>query len=191
MPKHPLHLFSAQVKFKLPDIPSFEVVVLLQLGIVGEHGIEAPVKTENALNGVSWLDTVRSKSVLGLSSVVLYFEEGTDIMAARQLVQERLTQLAERLPSMAKPPVILSPLSATSRVLKIGMSSEKLSQMEMTTVAKWTIRPRIMAIPGVANVAIWGQHDRQIQVLIDPHHLHTHDVTTNDIIRATEDAVPP
>ena len=166
-----------EVQTEVPGLSTSEVEVLVTVPI------------ENALNGVSWLQEVRSKSVLGLSSVVLFFEEGTDIMAARQLVQERLTQLAERLPSVAKPPVILSPLSATSRVLKIGMSSEKLSQIEMTTVAKWTIRPRIMAIPGVANVAIWGQRDRQIQVLIDPHYLHTHDVTTDDVVRAAEEAV--
>ena len=61
--------------------------------------------------------------------------------------------------------------------------------MEMTTVAKWTIRPRLMAIQGVANVAIWGQRDRQIQVLVDPHHLAAHEVTTGDIVRAAADAV--
>jgi len=166
-----------EVQTEVPGLSTAEVEVLVTVPI------------ENALNGVSWLEEVRSKSVLGLSSVVLYFEEGTDIMEARQLVQERLTQLAERLPSVAKPPVILSPLSATSRVLKIGMSSEKLSQMEMTTVAKWTIRPRLMAIPGVANVAIWGQRDRQIQVLVDPNHLYTHEVTTKDIVRAAQEAV--
>lgn len=166
-----------EVQTEVPGLSTSEVEVLVTVPI------------ENALNGVSWLQKVRSKSVLGLSSVVLYFEEGTDIMEARQLVQERLTQLAERLPSVAKPPVILSPLSATSRVLKIGMSSEKLSQMEMTTIAKWTIRPRLMAIPGVANVAIWGQRDRQIQVLVDPNHLYTHEVTTKDIVRAAQEAV--
>ncbi|MBN1273054.1 MAG: efflux RND transporter permease subunit [Candidatus Aminicenantes bacterium] len=166
-----------EVQTEVPGLSTSEVEVLVTVPI------------ENALNGVSWLDKVRSKSVLGLSSVVLYFEERTDIMAARQFVQERLTQLAERLPSVAKPPVILSPLSATSRVLKIGMSSKKLSQVEMTTIAKWTLRPRLMAIQGVANVAIWGQRDRQIQVLVDPNHLYTHKVTTTDIVRATEDAV--
>jgi len=146
------------------------------------------IPVESAVNGVSWLKKVRSKSVLGLSSVVLYFEEGTDVMQARQLVQERLAQLAEKLPSVVKAPVILSPLSSTSRILKIGLSSQKLSQMDMTTVAKWTIRPRLMAIPGVANVAIWGQRDRQIQVLIDPDNLNTHGVTTNDIVRSVRDA---
>lgn len=166
-----------EVQTEVPGLSSSEVEVLVTVPI------------ENALNGVSWLQEVRSKSVLGLSAVVLYFEEGTDIMEARQLVQERLTQLAERLPDVAKPPVILSPLSSTSRVLKIGMSSEKLSQMEMTTIAKWTIRPRLMAIPGVANVAIWGQRDRQIQVLIDPNHLYTHEVTTQEVVRVAQEAV--
>lgn len=146
------------------------------------------VPIENALNGTSWLATIRSKSVLGLSSVVLFFEEGTDFMRARQLVQERLAHVAASLPSVANPPVILSPLSSTSRVMKIGISSEKLSQMEMTTIAKWSIRPQLMAISGVANVAIWGQRDRQIQVLVDPQQLRAHEITIDDVIKATRDA---
>src|SRR5579864_3095430 len=116
---------------------------------------------ENVLNGTPWLKTIRSKSVLGLSSVVLIFQQGTDLIRARQLVQERLAIEASRLPAVAHPPVMLSPLSSTSRVLKIGVSSATLSQMDMTILAKWTIRPRLMAISGVANVAIWGQRDRQ------------------------------
>ncbi|MEJ7708406.1 MAG: efflux RND transporter permease subunit [Pyrinomonadaceae bacterium] len=121
------------------------------------------VPIENALNGVTSLKTLRSKSVLGLSSVVLIFQEDVDLMQARQLVQERLALAASSLPSVASPPVILSPLSSTSRVMKIGVSSPTLSQMEMTTLARWTIRPRLMSIPGVANVAIWGQRDRQFE----------------------------
>ncbi|MBA3441750.1 MAG: efflux RND transporter permease subunit, partial [Pyrinomonadaceae bacterium] len=134
------------------------------------------VPIENALNGVTSLKTLRSKSVLGLSSVVLIFQENVDLMQARQLVQERLALVAGNLPSVASPPVILSPLSSTSRVMKIGVSSPTLSQMEMTTLARWTIRPRLMAIPGVANVAIWGQRDRQFQVLVDPERLRQHNV---------------
>jgi len=149
------------------------------------------VPLENALNGTAGLKTLRSKSVLGLSSVVLIFEQGTDLMRSRQLVQERLAIVAGRLPSVAKPPVILSPLSSTSRVLKIGLSSAKLSQMELTTLARWTIRPRLMAIPGVANVAIWGERDRQLQVLVDPDRLRAHNVALDDVVRATTDAVAP
>jgi CzcA family heavy metal efflux pump len=144
---------------------------------------------ENALNGTPWKKTIRSKSVLGLSSVVLIFEEGTDLIRARQLVQERLATEASRLPAIARQPVILSPLSSTSRALKIGITSKKLSQMEMTELARWTIRPRLMAVPGVANVAIWGQRDRQFQVIVDPERLQAHEVTLGTIERAAAEAV--
>ncbi len=90
-----------------------------------ENLVTVPV--ENALNGVSGLKTLRSKTVLGLSSVVAIFEDGSDLMQARQLVQERLTTLTGQLPSVARPPVMLSPLSSTSRVLKIGVSSRRYS----------------------------------------------------------------
>ena len=152
-----------------------------------ESLISAPI--ENALNGVAELKTLRSKSVLGLSSVVLIFQEGADLMRARQLVQERLALVAPQLPAASRAPVILQPLSSTSRALKIGVSSKTLSQMELSTLARWTIRPRLMAIPGVANVAIWGQRDRQLQVLVDPDRLRNHDVTLDDVVRATRDAV--
>lgn len=146
------------------------------------------VPLENALNGTAWLKTIRSKSVQGLSSVVLLFDAGTDLLKARQIVQERLAVEAARLPAMARPPVMLSPLSSLSRILKIGMSSETLTQMDMTMLAKWTIRPKLMAIPGVANVAIWGQRDRQFQVLVDPAVLRAHGVTLDEVIHAAGDA---
>tara|TARA_R110002049_G_scaffold4601_5_gene32010 strand:- start:22384 stop:25482 length:3099 start_codon:yes stop_codon:yes gene_type:complete len=154
------------------------------------------VPLENALNGTPDLTTIRSKSVLGLSSIRLIFDEGTDLMQARQLVGERLALEASRLPKVANPPVILSPLSSTSRVLKIGIWSdvgddgkEVMSQMDMTELARWTIRPRLMSVPGVANVAIWGQRDRQYQVLVDPQRLRDHNLTLADIERAAGDAV--
>jgi CzcA family heavy metal efflux pump len=152
-----------------------------------ESLISAPI--ENALNGVAQLKTLRSKSVLGLSSVVLIFQEDTDLLRARQLTQERIALVAPQLPAAARPPVILQPLSSTSRAMKIGVSSKTLSQMELSTLARWTIRPRLMAIPGVANVAIWGQRDRQLQVLVDPDRLRNHGVTLDDVVRATRDAV--
>ncbi len=146
------------------------------------------VPLENAFNGVSWLKTLRSKSVLGLSSVVCIFKEGTDLMRARQLVQERVATIAPRLPAVAHAPVILPPLSSTSRALKIGVSSKKLSQMELSELATWTIRPRLMAVPGVANVAIWGQRDRQFQVLVDPDRLAVNGVSLDEVTRAAGDA---
>ncbi len=142
------------------------------------------VPIENALIGTSFLKTIRSKSVLGLSSVVLLFPQGTDVIRVRQLVQERVTRVTPLLPAVARPPVILSPLSSTSRALKIGLSSDSLSQVELTTLAKWTMRPRLMAVPGVANVAIWGQRDRQLQVLVDPDRLRSHGLTLDQVVNA-------
>ena len=147
------------------------------------------VPLEAALNGVPGLRTIRSKSVLGLSSVVLILDPASDVMTARQMVQERLSRAAPTLPAVAHPPVMLSPLSSLSRVMKIGMTSDTLSQTDMTTLAKWTVRPRLMGIPGVANVAIWGQRDRQLQVLVDPGRLQAHGVTVGDVVRATGEAV--
>ena len=109
--------------------------------------------------------------MLGLSSVTLFFEDGVDVMQARQVVQERVAIAASELTAVGTPPVILSPLSSTSRVLKIGMQSDTLTQTELTTLALWTIRPRLMAIPGVANAAVWGQRERQLQVQVDPQRL--------------------
>ncbi|MBX7166272.1 MAG: efflux RND transporter permease subunit [Pirellulales bacterium] len=146
------------------------------------------VPLENALNGVAGLKTLRSKSVLGLSSVQMIFQDGTDLMQARQLVQERLAIEASRLPQVTKPPVILPPLSSTSRVLKVGITSKKLTQMELSELAKWTIRPRLMAVPGVANVAIWGARDKQLQVLVDPERLRAYGLTLAQIERAAAEA---
>ena len=165
-----------EVQTEAPGLSTPEVESLLTVPI------------ENALKGITWLDTLRSKSVLGLSSVVLIFEQGTDLMRARQMVQERLGTLAGHLPVVAHSPVILPPLSATSRVLKIGLSSNTLDQMDLSTLARWTIRPKLMGVPGVANVAIWGQRDRQIQVLVDPDRLQTHHITLDQVVQASRDA---
>ncbi len=168
-----------EIQTEGPGLSSEEVETLITVPI------------ENALNGILGVDTIRSTSVLGLSSVVLYFETGTDLLQARQLVQERVATLTGQLPVVSGTPVILAPLSATSRVLKVGLSSEKLSQVELSTLARWTIRPRLMAIRGVANVAIWGQRDRQIQVLVDPERLRDHQVTLDQVVRTVRGAVTP
>lgn len=146
------------------------------------------IPLENALNGTPGMSTMRSKSVLGLSSIVLLFEEGTDLHRVRQHVQERVAAEVPRLPTVARPPAILHPLSSLSRVLKIGVWSDSLSQRELSDLALWTIRPKLMAIPGVANVAIWGQRDKQFQVLVDPDRLRAHGVTLDQITRAAGDA---
>lgn len=144
---------------------------------------------EQALNGTPQLKTLRSKSVLGLSSVVLLFEEGTDLFEARQYVQERLSIAAIKLPTIAKPPVILPPLSSLSRLLKVGIASEKMSRIDLSSLVMWTVRPKLMSVPGVANVAVWGQRDKQLQIQIDPDQLRAAGVSLQQVMRAASDAV--
>src|SRR5262245_8026558 len=126
------------------------------------------VPLESALNGTPWLTTMRSHTVLGLSDIVLTFEDGTDPLRARELVQEALAEEAVHLPSVSKTPVILPPLSSTSRTMMIGLTSKTLSRTQLSTLARWTVRPRLLAVRGVANVSIWGERARTLQVLVDP-----------------------
>ncbi len=118
----------------------------------------------------------------------MIFEPGTDLLVARQLVQERLALAQASLPLVARPPVILPPLSSLSRCLKIGLWSDTKSQMEMTTLTKWTIRPRLMGIAGVANVAVWGEKDPQLQVVVDPVRLNNHGITLDAVLQTVRDA---
>ena len=143
---------------------------------------------ENALTGIPGVAVMRSKSVLGLSQVVLVLSHGTDHLRVRQLVQERVAATSRQLPTVAKSPVTLQPLSSTSRVMKIGVWSRTLSQQDLTILALWTIRPKLMSVPGVANVAIWGQRDKQFQVLVDPERLRANGVSLDAVTRAAADA---
>jgi Cu/Ag efflux pump CusA len=147
------------------------------------------VPIENALNGTPHVKTVRSKSVLGLSQVVLVLESGADPIRVRQMVQERIATESRRLPAVANQPIILQPLSPTSRVMKIGVWSPKLTQQELTEVVMWTVRPKLMSVAGVANVAVWGQRDKQFQVVVDPDELRMNGVSLDAVALAARDAV--
>ena len=140
------------------------------------------------LSGVAWVESIRSESVPGLSSIVLAFEPGTDLMRARQMVQERLTQ-AHALPNVAKPPQMIQPLSSASRVAIISLSSPSMSLTDLSVLARWTVRPRLMGVSGVANVSIWGHRERQLQVLVDPARLDRRDVSLDSIVRTTGNAL--
>src|SRR5262245_62986790 len=94
----------------------------------------------------------------------------TDLMKARQMVQDRLTQ-AHALPNVSSPPVMLQPVSSASRVINIGLSSKSVSLIDMSVHARWYVAPRLAGVPGVANVSIWGQRERQVQVHVDGRNL--------------------
>src|SRR6185436_12377336 len=134
-----------------------------------EQLITVPIEAD-LLSGTPWIDVMRSESVPGLSSIELTFKRGTNPMHARQVVQERLTQ-AHALPNVSKPPQMLQPSSSTNRIMLISLTSPKQSLIEMSVLARWTIRPRLLGVPGVANVAVWGLRERQLQVRVDPEKL--------------------
>ena len=176
----------------LPEfMPAYVTIQTEALGLSAEEVeqlITAPLEAD-LLNGVAWLDVIRSESVPGLSSIELLFEPGTDLMRARQMVQERLTQAHDALPKVSKAPAMLQPLSSISRVMMIGLSSKTLSLIDMSVLARWTIRPRLMGVPGVANVVIWGQRERQLQVQVEPKRLRDHGVSLLDVIATTGNAL--
>ncbi len=147
------------------------------------------VPLEQALNGVDGLDTLRSKSVPQLSQVELVFSSDVDLLHARQLVQERMTAVSTTLPTWAAPPVMLAPVSATGRAMQIGMTSKDHSLIEMSMSAYWTVRARLLAVPGVANVALWGERLQMMQVQVDPPKMAAHDVALDEVMEATADAL--
>ncbi|MDQ1483509.1 MAG: hypothetical protein QOF35_1585 [Actinomycetota bacterium] len=143
---------------------------------------------QDLLNGIPWVDTITSQSITGLSSVDIVFEPGTDLLRARQMTQERLN-LAAALPNFGTSPVMIQPLSSMGRVMMISLSSKALSPLDLSVLARWQVRPKLMGVPGVANVAIWGQRDRQLQVLVDPNRLAKNGVTLNQVISTTGNAL--
>ena len=147
------------------------------------------VPLEEVFAGVPGLDVMRSKSVEQLSSVKMIFKPGTDLLLARQMVTERVAMVTPTLPTWAAPPVMLPPLSATSRVMKIGISSDSLSVIDLSMITYWTIRQRLMRVPGVANVAIWGERLEMLNVQVVPELLKKHRVRLKEVMEATADAL--
>ncbi len=155
-----------------------------------EQLITVPLE-QDLLVGVPFLDDITSVSLPGVSSVVMTFEEGTDVLDARQMVQERLTQAVgvAGLPAVAKTPQMIQPLSSSSRVSMVKLTAEELTPIEMSVLARWVVGPRLLGVPGVANVAIWGNRERQLQVLVDPERLRANGVTLPDVVRTAGNAL--
>src|SRR5215216_4030363 len=152
-----------------------------------EELITVPI--EEQLNGLPGLEELRSKSVSQLSSIQLIFERGTDEMRARQLVQERIAQVTPTLPTWASPPWMMPPLSATSRVMKIGLSADDVNLVELSSVAYWKIRQRLLRVPGVAAVDIYGERLQQRHVQVDPAKLEANGVSLAQVMETAGNAV--
>lgn len=175
----------------LPDFGPVQVEVQSEaLGLSAEEVenlITNPMEQE-FFNGMPWLAAIRSDSLPGLSRMDLVFEPGTDPIRARQVVQERLT-MVRALPAVSKSPAVIQPTSTTSRLMMVGLSSKDVSLIDMSVLARFNIRQRLIAVPGVANVAVWGLRDRQLQVLVDPARLSQAKVALDDVVTSAANSM--
>ena len=143
---------------------------------------------ENALGGTLGVKSMRSKSLQGLSVVTIVFDDGTDVVQARQLVSERLAGLSVTFPVGAQPPKLLPLTTTTSVVLVVGITSQRRSLLELHDLAEWTIRPQLLDIPGVADAIVFGGAARQLQVQVDPSKLVRYGLSISDVMSAVHTA---
>ncbi|MHB1698607.1 MAG: efflux RND transporter permease subunit [Acidobacteriaceae bacterium] len=143
---------------------------------------------ENAINGVTGIDSLRSNSIQGLSITNVIFRSGSDIYLNRQLVNERLATLTGQLPHGVSAPIMTPLTVSTGTVLVVGLVSESKSLMDLRTAADWTLRPRLLAVPGVASVAVFGGEVKQIQVQPRPEKLVQYGLSLNDVVAAAQKA---
>ena len=167
---------TASVQTEAPGLVAEQVELLVTLPI------------EQAISGASGVEAVRSETISGLSVVTVVFQEGTDPYRSRQIVAEALSEAAGRLPAGVKPPRLTPLVSSTMDLLKLGFVSDKLSPMQLRDLVQWTIRPRLLAVPGVARATMYGGDERQLQVEVDPAVLNARDLSLNDIVAAVRSA---
>ncbi|HET9108472.1 MAG TPA: efflux RND transporter permease subunit [Steroidobacteraceae bacterium] len=152
-----------------PEFGQPTITVATNAAGLAPRQIEALVTTpvEDAVNGIPGLSTLRSQSMEGLSVVTAVFHGSTDVYLDQQLISQRLAPLTPTLPPGATP--VIAPLqSSTGVALTIGLTAPKLSRMQLTEIARWTIRPALLAVPGVSKVVIFGARPEQLQVQFDP-----------------------
>src|SRR4051812_43964712 len=173
-----------------PDFVPPQVTVQTEAPGLAPEQVETLVTRpiENAINGLGSQESLRSETIQGLSVITLVFKEGTDIQVARQMLGEKLGEISSQLPAGVKPPKLSPLVSSTMDLLKIGLLSEKLSPMELRTFADWTIKPRLLAVPGVAKCSIYGGDVRQLQIQVNPELLMARGLTLNDVLTAARAA---
>jgi len=167
-----------------PEFAPPQVVIQTEAAGLSPEQVEQLVTRpiETVVNGVAHLESIRSQSIQGLSIITAVFAEGTDVFQARQMVSERLVEVASRIPQRAGPPTMAPLTSATSDVLQVGLTSEKRSLMEIRTFADWTLRPRLLAVPGVAKIVVFGGEVRQLQIQVRPDRLLQFGISIDDVL---------
>src|SRR6185369_3572846 len=141
-----------------PDFVQPQVVIQTESPGLSPEQVELLVTLpiEAKINGLGSMESLRSESIEGLSIITVVFKEGTDVFRARQLLAEILSETAGGLPATVKPPRMTPLTSSTMDLLKIGLVSDQLTPMELRTFADWTLKPRLLSVPGVAKCSTFG-----------------------------------
>lgn len=173
-----------------PDFLPPQVVIQTEAPGLSPEEVEQLVTrpVENAVNGAGNLDALRSQSIQGLSVVTAVFHDGTDIYRARQLVAERLAQIGGTLPSGIGVPRMNPLTSSMSMMLAFGLTSTHRTLMEVRTLADGVLVPRLLGVPGVAKVSVFGGDVRQLQIQLDPESLRRFGLALDDIVAAARNA---
>lgn len=143
---------------------------------------------ENAVNGVPRVESLRSSSIQGLSLITITFFADSDIYLARQQVAERLAAIVAELPREVEAPEITPLTTSSGQCLVVGLTSGKLSLMDLRTIADWTIKPQLLAVPGVAKITVFGGEVKQLQVQVKPDRLIKYGLSLQEVLEAAGDA---
>ena len=172
-----------------PDLTAPTVTILTEAHGMAPEEVETLVTfpVETAVNGATGVRRVRSATSQGISIVWVEFDWGTDIFRARQIVNEKLQLVSAGLPGGVGTPTLAPISSIMGEIMLIAVTGDaSVSPMDMRSVADWTIRRRLLAVPGVAQVVPLGGEVKQYQILVDPLRLEAFDVTLEDVLRAAE-----
>ena len=176
-----------------PDLNAPTVVVMTEANGMAPEEVERIVTfpIETAVNGATNVRRVRSSSTTGFSIVQVEFDWGTDIYRARQIVTEKLSAIGESLPQRVGNPTLGPQSSILCEMMIIGLTidegNESLSMLDVREIADWIIRPRLLSISGVANVAVMGGDEKEYQVLLHPEKLRHHSVSVQEILDAVQE----
>jgi len=176
---------------KMDVFPNFvqpQVVIQTECPGLAPEQVELLVTQpiETTVNGLGDMESLRSESLQGLSVITAVFKEGSDIFRSRQTLSEKLVETAGQLPNSVKTPQMSPLTSSTMDLLKVGLVSDKLSPMALRTFADWTLRPRLLSVPGVARCILFGGEVRQLQIQVLPERLVAYDLALSDVLAAAK-----
>jgi CzcA family heavy metal efflux pump len=173
-----------------PEFSPKQVIIQTEAPGLAAEQVEVLVtqQIENSISGLIGLQTLRSESIQGLSIVTVTFNEHSDVYRNRQLVSERLNSLGQRLPAGVGIPVAVPLSSSSATVLTLGMHSDAKTLMELRSLVDWTLVPRLLAVPGVADVNVFGGDIQQLQVQLQPAALQRYNLSIDDIVTAATSA---